>query len=1559
MDSNYNGNVTLALSGNPGGSSLGGTLSVQAVNGVATFTGLTIDNPGGGYTLQATSNGLLTGTSSSFTVTNDQLVVTDQPSGNVAAGAGFGFSVSAENGSGNLDASFNGRVTVSFNQDFGGAGTLGGTVGVTAINGVATFSGLMMNQAGVYSLSVASNGMAGATTSFFNVNAAAATQLVATTEPPSTGTVGAGFEVDITAEDSFGNVDPTFNGSVTLALASNPAGGTLGGTLTATAVNGVATFSGLTINTTGSGYTLKATAQGLTNATTSVIDVTPPAVATQLVVTTQPPSSVNAGSSFGLVVEAEDGFGTVDTTFNGIVTVNNPAGGAPLGQTTAVNGVASFTGLTLDQAGDGTVLSVTSNTFAANTNAFTVNGLAATQLEVVGPFTNVLPGSPFVLEVYATDPYGNIDSTNSDSVTLALANNPGSATLGGMLTATLVNGFASFSGLTISSGGSGYTLQASSTGLTAGTSDSFDVTSDQLVVTTQPPSPVAVGSGFGFLVAAENASGDVDTSFNGPVTVVLLNYGSNSASLGGSLTATAVNGVATFSGLTLDQAGFYGLDASSSGLNDAVSNTIQAQLVPTVTWSPPANIALGTALSNTQLDATANVAGNFVYSPAAGTVLSPGNQILSTTFIPSDTTDYASVTSIVSINVIKATTFTSASSTTFVAGQAGSFTLSTTSFPTAALTESGLLPGNVTFTDNGNGTATLNGSPALTTGAFTFNVVASNGISAPVTQVFTLTVSDPPKITSPASTTFTSGKTGSFSVTTASGLPAATTLTESGLLPSGVKFVAGKNGLATLSGKPAANSGGTYSFTITASNGLNSSTSQPFTLTVDQAPTITGVAGTIFSVGQPGSFTVKTAGFPVAAITESGTTLPNWLSFTDNGNGTATLSGTPPTGSANATPISFTIDAANGTSPTVTQAFNLTVDEAPTITSGNAATFAVGKAGTFAVKATAGLPSKTTFSIANGKLPGGVTLNPTTGVLSGKSAAGSGGIYNFDIVASSNANSSTSQPFTLTVDQAPTITGVAGTIFSVGQPGSFTVKTAGFPVAAITESGTTLPNWLSFTDNGNGTATLSGTPPTGSANATPISFTIDAANGTSPTATQAFNLTVDEAPTITSGNAATFAVGKAGTFAVKATAGLPSKTTFSIANGKLPGGVTLNPTTGVLSGKSAAGSGGIYNFDIVASSNANSSTSQPFTLTVDQAPTITGVAGTIFSVGQPGSFTVKTAGFPVADITESGTTLPNWHSITDNGNGTATLSGTPPTGSANATPISFTIDAANGTSPTATQAFNLTVDEAPTITSGNAATFAVGKAGTFAVKATAGLPSKTTFSIANGKLPGGVTLNPTTGVLSGKSAAGSGGIYNFDIVASSNANSSTSQPFTLTVDQATAFTSTASVTFSVGRSSSFTFRTTGFPIAALKETGVLAAGLTFVDNGNGTATLSGIPNAGSGGNYALVLTATAGSTTVNQTFSLTVNQPPVIISASSAVWLQGQTNSFNITTEGFPAATISVDGTLPAGVKLIAGGNGTAVLTGKPTASGTYTFTIVASNAESPESMEVFFLTVN
>ena len=267
---------------------------------------------------------------------------------------------------------------------------------------------------------------------------------------------------------------------------------------------------------------------------------------------------------------------------------------------------------------------------------------------------------------------------------------------------------------------------------------------------------------------------------------------------------------------------------------------------------------------------------------------------------------------------------TSPSSTTFTVSTPGTFTVTTTGVPTPSLTETGALPNGVTFTDNGNGTATLGGTPAAgTAGSYAITITANNGVGSPANQSFTLSVnntSQAPTITSPSSATFIVGTPGTFTVTT-TGVPTPS-LSETGALPNGVTFKDNGNGTATLGGTPAAGSGGTYSLTVTASNGVGGPANQSFTLKVNQAASITSPSSTTFIVGTPGTFTVTTTGVPTPSLTETGA-LPNGVTFTDNGNGTATLSGTPAAGTA-ATYV-VTITANNGVGSPASRSFTLRV----------------------------------------------------------------------------------------------------------------------------------------------------------------------------------------------------------------------------------------------------------------------------------------------------------------------------------------------------------------------------------------------------------------------------------------------------------------------------------------------------------------------------------------------------------------------------------------------------------------------------------------------------------
>ncbi len=101
-----------------------------------------------------------------------------------------------------------------------------------------------------------------------------AAELTVVGQPPSSVPANNTFSLTVAVEDSNGIIDPAYNGSVSVSLGNNPGGSTLGGTLTTTAVDGVATFSNLTLNNSGTGYTLHVTQSGLASATTNAFNVT-------------------------------------------------------------------------------------------------------------------------------------------------------------------------------------------------------------------------------------------------------------------------------------------------------------------------------------------------------------------------------------------------------------------------------------------------------------------------------------------------------------------------------------------------------------------------------------------------------------------------------------------------------------------------------------------------------------------------------------------------------------------------------------------------------------------------------------------------------------------------------------------------------------------------------------------------------------------------------------------------------------------------------------------------------------------------------------------------------------------------------------------------------------------------------------------------------------------------------------------------------------------------------------------------------------------------------------
>jgi hypothetical protein len=446
---------------------------------VAVFTGLSISAAGTGDSLQVSSSlpTVMTGTFNVAALQSDQLVITSQPASSIAAGSKFTVVVKAENG-GQVDTQFKGALTLTL----AGPGLLAGTATVTAKGGVATFSGLAIDTAGTgFSLLASAVGLTPESTPGFVVTAGAVTHLVISTPPP--GSVGAGglFSLTVSAEDAFGNVNPTFTGTVALALSKNPTKTILNGSTPMAATAGIATFTGLGINAAASGYVLTASSGRLT-ATTGSLAVTA-GTAMKLVMTTSPPTSLKAGSAFTVTIKAEDQYGNVDPTFTGTVNLRaaNSAGSVGLHGpiTVAANGgVAVFTGVMIETAGSGLTLTASSgNLTPASSKSITVTPGTATQLAVTSqPPASVMAGVGFGLTVAAEDAFGNVVTNFTGSISLTLSGGNGPAHLSGTTTMTVKAGVAAFQGLTIMTAANGYVIKATGHGLTATSTDGFDET---------------------------------------------------------------------------------------------------------------------------------------------------------------------------------------------------------------------------------------------------------------------------------------------------------------------------------------------------------------------------------------------------------------------------------------------------------------------------------------------------------------------------------------------------------------------------------------------------------------------------------------------------------------------------------------------------------------------------------------------------------------------------------------------------------------------------------------------------------------------------------------------------------------------------------------------------------------------------------------------------------------------------------------------------------------------------------------------------------------------------
>ncbi|MFL5346830.1 MAG: S8 family serine peptidase [Hyalangium sp.] len=619
--------VTLALQG-PQGVTLGGTTTVAAVGGVATFNDLSVARVGTGYQLVAHANGLTDATSTAFDITHGPaaaLVFTVQP-GPAQAGTAINpaVQVTLQDAFGNVATSVTDAVTVAIGNNPRN-GTLSGTKTVNAINGVATFADLSIQKATTgYTLVASATGLQDGTSGGFDITPAAAATLAFSTRPGNA-VAGASIApaVKVSILDAYGNFIPSATDSVTLALEANASGGTLGGITTAAAINGVATFDSLTINRAGIGYKLDAMSGALMGATSTTFDVQAGSPA-QLVFVLAP-TSTKAGANLGTVsVEIRDAHGNLtNSTTSVTLALQGPQGGTLGGTTTvaAVGGVATFNDLSVARVGTGYQLVARANGLTdATSTAFDItHGPAAALVFTVQPGsaqagTVISPA----IQVTLQDAFGNVATSVTDAVTVAIGNNPRNGTLSGTKTVNAINGVATFADLSINRNGKGYTLQASSGSLTAATSAVFDITPGKAPKLVFRTTVEQVTAGDALPSIEVELRDELDNVITESVTTVTLGLGANSAAgqLLGVITAPVVNGVARFDGLSLRKAGNgYTLVASAPGFAGVTSTafTVQPGAAASYTLALVSSVTAGqeATLSATAYDAYGNLAASY------------------------------------------------------------------------------------------------------------------------------------------------------------------------------------------------------------------------------------------------------------------------------------------------------------------------------------------------------------------------------------------------------------------------------------------------------------------------------------------------------------------------------------------------------------------------------------------------------------------------------------------------------------------------------------------------------------------------------------------------------------------------------------------------------------------------------------------------------------------------------------------------------------------------------------------------------------------------------------
>jgi hypothetical protein len=586
--------VTLGIETNVGGASISaGVTTVNAIAGVATFTGIALNKSGNGYRLNATSGSLTKGVSNTFNLTAGAAFklgfAAAIPNAVTATAISPAVQVQVQDANGNVVTTATNSITITSST-----GTLSGGAATAATAGVATFSALSLAAAGSYTLIATATGLQTGTSTSFNVVSSTAAIKLAFITQPSNAVAGSAVAppIQVAIQDFNGNTVSS-TASVALTIASGPVGATTSGTTTRAAVAGIATFDNISHPIAGNGYSLTATSTNLTAATSSSYNVAPGAPA-KLSFLVQPQAST-AGVPFANDVQVQ----ILDAANNLVPTATNTISIAFTNGTTtsmrgtfsvpAVNGIATFPGLRIIRTGTIQLAANSTGLTFANSATFEVTpapaiGLTFTR-QPFGVTAGAQQASP--VSVAITDSLGNTVPTSSASITLAMSQSPNGASLGGTATQPTSQGVAAFADAVFQKSGQ-YTLTATATGteLATATSNQFFISAaaaSKLGFSFQPTAtfvnaPLNPGT-TSVQVQVQDAFGNHVSGGASANTSITLAFGTVPAPAAGAVLSGTLTNAAAFGTMSvpndvkISKAGNgFTLSATASGLTAATSD---------------------------------------------------------------------------------------------------------------------------------------------------------------------------------------------------------------------------------------------------------------------------------------------------------------------------------------------------------------------------------------------------------------------------------------------------------------------------------------------------------------------------------------------------------------------------------------------------------------------------------------------------------------------------------------------------------------------------------------------------------------------------------------------------------------------------------------------------------------------------------------------------------------------------------------------------------------------------------------------------------------------------